>query len=120
MLTIRHEQMQAFETYMARQFEERLSASLRSRFHKKTADLNDEQLRAAIRAGAELAAAYGITVERDVARFVTLQYHLGAAFDTDPSYPWAGETLKRSDLSGTAKMDALGNHTRGLAEDDLP
>ena len=120
MLTIRHEQMQAFETYMARQFEERLSASLRSRFHKKTADLNDEQLRASIRAGAELAAAYGITVERDVARFVTLQYRLGAAFDIDPRCPWAGSTLRRADLSGTAKMDALEGHASNLDVDNWP
>ena len=107
MLRIRREQMDAFAGHMAEQFERKLVARLRSLFPDKTRDVTDSALRESIRAGGEVAAAYGVAAERDVARFVLLQHQLAPDFDISPSYPWARETLVRTNLTGTEKMDAL-------------
>lgn len=50
---------------------------------------------------------YNVVNETDVVRFVECMLLLGRRFDDDENYAWARETLRRTDLTGVAKMDLI-------------
>lgn len=66
----------------------------------------EPQIRKTIQYGIERAAAYGITAERDVCKYIDLMIVFGSDFDADEQLPWAGEILRRRSHPAT-KMRAL-------------
>jgi hypothetical protein len=57
------------------------------------AEWGDQRLREEIGYGLTRAADYGITSERDTARYLELALLLGRDFDTSPTLPWARPIL---------------------------
>jgi len=106
-LTVRTKQMRALAALMKGGFEKRMVSHLRSSFPKLTAAHADEQLFRFVRFGVERAAAYGIAIERDVARYVEYMVQYGPRFDTDPRFAWAQKLLSAPGASGSAKMDRI-------------
>ncbi|NVJ00129.1 hypothetical protein HV824_18635 [Myxococcus sp. AM009] len=56
---------------------------------------------------------YGLTSERDLARFVNVQFALGAEFDADPRHAWAADVLKASGVPASTRVDQLCELTAG-------
>lgn len=78
----------------------------------------EPETRKNIRQGIERAGQYGITLERDVARYIDLMYAWSIELDTDPQTPWAGEILDQQDLDGSRKMDDLWEYSEMLLARD--
>jgi len=111
MLTIRKQQMAAFERAEIKKFEDRMVIHLKKFFPRQCAALGDFKLRETIRYGIKRAAAYGITAEREVYKYTDLMIVLGRDFDTDQRLPWAGEIL-RGRKNPVAKILALHGSAR--------
>ena len=109
-LVVRREQMQAFEQALLTTFVNRMAERLRSRFAAETAELPPADLDTMIRDGIAAAARHGVRDEADVARYLEFVVTYGPRFDVDEKTAWAGAILRRTDLSGTGKMNALDNH----------
>ena len=109
MLIIRRAQIGVLEGWARLELEQRLARHLRDRF-AVARDLDADGLRALIQHGIRRAETYGVQSEYDVRRFLEFLAMYGRSFDSDPRIPWAGEVLRRSDLSGTEKMDRLDSY----------
>ena len=107
MLTIRAEQMRAFGEAMRRDFETRMVAYLRGKFKAQTARYSGEQLVAVVREGIASADPYGITIEKDVSRFIEYSVLYGADFHT--RLGWVATVLQTRGINGTQKMDRIDN-----------
>jgi len=106
MLTIRKEQMAAFARAETKKFEDRMLIHLNKFFPRQCAGLGEPKLRETIRYGIKRAAAYGVTAERDVNKYIDLMIVFGRDFDTDNRFRWAGEILRTRKSPG-AKIQAL-------------
>ena len=109
-LVVRREQMQAFEQALLTTFVNRMADRLRVRFPAETGKLAAADLESMIRDGIAAAARHGVKDEADVARYLEFVVTHGPSFDVDEKTAWAGAILRRTDLSGTGKMNALDNH----------
>lgn len=109
MFQLRAEHNEAFQQSQLDRFVARQTLRLQGSFPEELeqASLAVEALNDFIRQAIEAAASYGVTREQDVELYLDLTLLLGPDFDRDAQYPWAGETLRRTDLSGTAKADLL-------------
>ncbi len=105
-LTIRQEQMSAFRNADIENFEEWMLVHLKKFFPKQSHVAGDQRLRDTIRCGIRSSAAYGITAKRDVCKYIDLMVLFGRDFDTDRTYPWAGELLSQPG-NPQAKIKAL-------------
>jgi hypothetical protein len=106
-LVVRREQMQAFEQQQLATYVKKMADRLRLRFAAETANLPPADLQAMIRDGIAAAARHGVRDEADVARYLEFVVSYGPTFDVDEKTAWAGAILRRTDLSGTGKMNAL-------------
>jgi hypothetical protein len=93
MLTLRQEQMAAFEQAAIHDFEDRTWAHLQEYFPTHCAMLGREQMLRVIHQGWERSQGYDLTAECCVRSFIELMCLLGGHFDTDPLLPWAAEIL---------------------------
>lgn len=107
MLRIRKEQMDVFRAYMRGQFEQRLVKHLREKFPDRTKDFPDESLRVVVQNSVKKAESYGIEYENDLRRFIEYWMIYGNQMDIQEETRWIGDTLRRHDLDGTAKMDLI-------------
>lgn len=109
MITISKKQMDAFARHSADRFVERTVLHLREAFpaEVESQGLDDQAVEDLTREGVDRSRAYGVVNEADVLRFVECMLLLGRDFDENKSYPWAGTTLRRSDLDGDGKMDLI-------------
>jgi hypothetical protein len=107
MLQIRAEQMRALGEAMQRDFEDRMAVYLRVNFQAQVAHLSGEQLLAIIREGILKADRYGITIEKDVARFIEYSVVYGPDFHT--RLGWVATVLGTGGINGTQKMDRIDN-----------
>jgi hypothetical protein len=105
MLRINHVQRAALRDEQGRQFERRMYTQLRGGCSPPTVGgSSDEELRNLIRVGVSDAAAYGITREYDVRRFLEHLTIRGRSFlNAAP----ASAILENRQLSGTRKMDLI-------------
>lgn len=110
MLTIRSEQMTAFNEHALRQFVERVLRDLRKCWPDEVAELGEKETRAWIAHGIERAGAYDIITQRGMYRYINLMMMLGPDFDDDPDLPWARPILEAPELSETRKLDRLSEH----------
>jgi hypothetical protein len=111
MLTIRKEQMAAFARAETKKFEDRMVIHLNKFFPRQCKALGEAELRETIRYGIKRAAAYRITTERDVYKYIDLMIVFGRDFDTDRRFPWAGKIL-RTRKHPVAKIQALHGSAR--------
>jgi hypothetical protein len=112
MLTIRKDQMRAFDAYTRQNFEERLVRHLKAILPQQVRTLagttpGDAKLRALIVQGIQKSAGYGITTERDTGRFIELMVRIAPDFERQPNCQWADAILKDQSLSGSGKVGLL-------------
>lgn len=110
-LKIREDQLRALAAPQAERFEARLADFLREQFPEAAEEPPDE-LRAAVRAQAEKAEAYGLLTERQAAAYVACAWLLGPDFDTE--FPAAVEVLGSPERSPDEKADWLGEWTEAM------
>ena len=94
MLTLRKEQVAAFESVGKKAFEDRMLAHLHRVFPDQSKSLVEAKLRELIQYGTKRAATYGIISERDVGRYIDLMILYSRDFDKDPALPWAQSVLQ--------------------------
>jgi hypothetical protein len=116
MLRIRPEQMRALGEAMQRNFESRMVAYLRGHFQAQLAHQSEEQLLAVVREGIANADLYGITIEKDVARFIEYAVMYGSDFHARRG--WVATVLRTGGINGTQKMDRIDN--QALFERKMP
>ncbi|KYF80685.1 hypothetical protein BE20_01015 [Sorangium cellulosum] len=87
MLKIKRDQLLAFEAKAQRSFEDEMVSHLRGFAPGRCEELDDEQLRAAVRDGIVRADGYGFTNRGPLRLFLECMLMFGAHFDTDPQYP---------------------------------
>lgn len=107
MLTIGRDQMDRFRAARRDPFLRLILYRLRTAFRAETAGLSDDGLMDLVARGMALAHRHGVTAEVDVARFLECCACHGLGFVEDPALPWAGNILRRTDLSGHEKMNAV-------------
>lgn len=108
MLKITQQQMATLSRLRVQDFEDRMVQHVRVANSQRCAVLGDSRIRDMVRSGIGRAASHGITIERDVCRFIELMCTLGETFDSDPRYPWTREILKKGRFrSPSVMMDRL-------------
>ena len=106
MFKINKQQMAVFAELSVRSFEERMIRYLGERFPKHCATLAAIGLQSLARKGIERATSHGITIEKDVSRFIGLMCVFGEGFDADPKLPWAAEVLGKEGPKSTSEKVA--------------
>jgi|SRR5581483_3273157 len=93
MLMIRQSQMAVLRDAILESFRRKLAEHLRANF-PACADMSATELDAFVADGVARAAQYGITVERDICKFLNLMVVFGRDFDV--KRPWAQEVLAQN------------------------
>lgn len=95
-MTIRmsSQQMDAFKAVRIEQFIDSVVPHLRECFPEACDELGEQDTRALVRYGTDLAESYGIDREVCVCEFIDLMFVFGVEFDRDPELPWASEILQ--------------------------
>jgi hypothetical protein len=119
MLRIRQAQMAQLDAEQYRRFEDLLLVHLRAVYPAPIATLSDADVRGVIRDGAGRAGAYGITEAYDVCRFIECMMTYGEEFDASMAIPWAGEILRLSGPTGTARMALIDDYEHLLVHGGL-
>jgi hypothetical protein len=108
MLTIRKEQLAVFGPLGKNAFEDRMIAHVKKVFPEQSETLGETKLRASIQYGTQRAAAYRITSERDVCKYIDLMILYGRDFDKDPNNPWAQSVLQNQAIRNpSSKIERL-------------
>ena len=102
MLTIRREQLRAFEEAAADAYVGRVLPALKATFPDECA-VHGARLRALLREGVDRAEARGISTEENVYCWLQIAVTLGVAFDDEP---WA-RVVFEEDLSQEDAVDVL-------------
>ena len=102
MLTIRKEQIAALSAAEVRKFIDRVVTHVRKFFPDQVEALGEEKTRENIRYGITRAAAYGISAEREVCRYIDVMFALRRDFDNDPTFGFASEILRDRNVKGSA------------------
>ena len=97
MLSIRPEQVVAFEAEALHHFEDEMVEHLLEFAPAVAGPAGDIHLRALIRTGIQRAEGYGFTCQGPVAFYLELMVLFGIDFDTDPQVPWAAPILAEVD-----------------------
>jgi len=114
MLTIREEQLQAFERASWRKFEQAQLEHVREYFPVDHAVLGgDGPTLEFIRAGIDRARTAGIRVFGEACRYIDLMLSLGTDFAIDPQLPWAGALINDGSQDVSTRVDLL--HAAALA-----
>jgi hypothetical protein len=104
MLTIRSEQMKALGLAFQERFSARMARHLRRAYAKYVSTWTDDRLFGLIEQATTDAREYGVTAERDVARYIGYAVTYGREFHLKS---WAAEILETPKINGTQKMDRL-------------
>lgn len=108
MLKIRKEQLAVFGPLGKRAFEDRMLAHLKRVLPAQCGAMGASNLRELIQYGTHRAAAYRITSERDVCKYIDLMILYGRDFDKDPALPWASSMLQNQAIRNpSSKIERL-------------
>lgn len=107
MLSIRKEQLEAFEKVVRTQFREKMVLYLRERFVEQTAVLSADDLRTLIDSEIKRAKQFKVILEDDVQRYLECIIIYGRDFDSNPKLRWVRATLRARNITGTEKMDFI-------------
>lgn len=105
MWTIRNEQLQILENYLATRFENRIEKYLRQHFPLKIQSLSPAELKSLIELGRNRAFQYAINEPETIERFIGLMLMHGENFDKD--HRWARAILRSNDKNALEKLDLL-------------
>lgn len=94
MLTIRPQQMAAFEDAALLRFEDEMVAHSKDFSPKLTKVIGDDQVRIAVRRCISRAGEYGFTLRGPIRLYIEMMFLYGSSFDSDPQYPWAARILR--------------------------
>lgn len=115
-LTIRKEQMRAFEDAQLARFQKEVLAHI-EHFDPEPAQTRErEELEGIVNDAVSMAARLNFGKREDALRYVLFVYLLGPGFESDPSYPWVRETFNDPECTLTQKLDILcvfGEHLLG-------
>lgn len=119
-MKIRKKQMDVYSEAAVQDFEDRMVHHLEKCFPEQCEALGDAETRKAIREGIVLASDYGITLEPDVCRYISLMFAFGRNFDSDHHLPWPARILKNAATTDASTMMdrlyvAAAAYTRGIA-----
>jgi hypothetical protein len=106
-LTIRTEQLAVFAEVETKKFVDRMVIHLKKFFPEQCEVMDESQMGETIRYGIKRAAAYGITIKRDVSKYVDVMVVFGRDFDRDPGLPWARTILADAAADPTVKVNRL-------------
>jgi hypothetical protein len=110
MLTIRKEQLAVFGPLGKKAFEDHMVAHLKKVFPAQFEALGEPKLRETLQYGTQRAAAYHLTSERDVCKYIDLMILHGRDFDKAPNHPWALSILQNQAIrKPSAKIERLYN-----------
>lgn len=110
MLRITKAQMEGFSNEMEKSFMDRTIHHLRTHFPEalKLYGLQEQtRLEAFVRHGLDDAESFGVLHEQDVRLYLECLLLFHPLFAHDPALPYAAETLRSKELSGTEKMDLI-------------
>jgi hypothetical protein len=108
MLSIRREQVSAFERIDPPAFEDEMLEHIREHFPTHWNVLKQDARLRVIRLGHEAAQEYHFATRHEVCLFIDLRMMLGSGFDTDPQLPWAAQMLHDPGISDpTSRIDRL-------------
>lgn len=96
MLTMRAQQMEAFQASALTAFENEMVKHAALYFPNHLAIQGEASTRKVIRLGVWRAAGHGLSGRSDVCRYLNLMWMFGSYFDLDPLLPWAGAALRPS------------------------
>jgi len=106
-LRIRKEQMNELIKYMSRQFKYQKLEHLKKFFPKEIKGWSEAECYEIISEGIHQAKGYGITIERDVSKFIDLMVRYGSDFAQNPLYPKACQILSESTTIPSRKIRRL-------------
>jgi hypothetical protein len=109
-MIVRRAQIAALNRQVEGQFRARMIEHLRSNFPGTLGRADQAALSKFVDEQTARAGQYGITDESDVEFYLECAAILGSWFDKDERIAWAGETLRRLDFSGTAKMNRINDY----------
>jgi len=107
MFVIRNVQMEVLKEESYQQFVDETVVHMRTNYPEQTNEMSDADLQKLVGDGADKAEPYSVVTVTDVRRFLGCMLELGQDFDIAPQTDWAGEILRRKDVSGTQKMDEI-------------
>jgi len=93
MLTIRSDQMRAFQQAAISNYIAELAIHCRWFSPHLVKTLHDDELKVALRQGIDLAKSHGFDQRGPVRLYIDTMIVLGSGFGCDPQYPWAAEIL---------------------------
>lgn len=108
MLTIRKDQLDAFQQASLASFEREMVAHSKEFSPEICHAVGDEQVRSAVSNAGTRARGYGFTNRGPIRLFLEMTILLGHGFDSDPQYPWAANIL-RSNEDQMQRAEALYN-----------
>jgi hypothetical protein len=107
MLTIRKDQIQAFEKVFLRNFEKEIYTHLRESMTDFVESMDDKTLLEFVQEKIKKGESYGIETRYDLRRFIECVLMLHSDSENLEELPWVSAILFNQDISGTEKMDAL-------------
>lgn len=111
MLVIRKQQLDRIHQPRKDDFENSVYHHLDRNHQECLLDLGcREDILPIIRKGVELAARYGITIERDVARFIEIMFENDPGIYEARDSAWMRTILEDQDITGTAKVRLIDMH----------
>ncbi len=113
LLTLRQAQLAILSRIEAQRFEDSMVAHLSQHFPAQSKCAGEADLRETIQYGIKRAAAYGITSERDVCKYIDLMVVYGRDFDTDERFAWTRDILSRQEDDAGRKIEALREAAKG-------
>ena len=107
MLEIRQQQVDVLEKAALKKFEDEMVEHLCEFAPRHCEVIREPAVRQVIRLGIALAQSYGMTSRGPMRFYIEMMFVLGSAFDTDPQFEWAGETLRDNILAESSRAETL-------------
>lgn len=107
MLQITAGQYKALQDADLARFRSAVAARLKKLFPEDYRDKSNEDIHAFVVWGIAKARSYGMTLERDVARFIELVSGFGEDFDRKPETSWMHDILSRETAPAAMRLDRL-------------
>ena len=116
-MRIRAEQIERFSQALADAFAQRMVVHLRDDFReqRQARGIESADLETLVREGIADADKHGVQYEGDIERYLECIVLLGPKFDRKAG--WARKILRRDDLDGSGKMDAIVDYLIFRAEE---
>lgn len=111
MLIIRDAQQHVFKMDAQQRFESEAVAFVAACWPEHHAELGEEGTRQRVREAMAHAAAWGITDQRDVLRFINVTLALGPGFAQDARTAWARHILQDRSLTPAGRVKVLCEET---------